>query len=114
VNTLLLDTNWDIALDANGNIALASPPYAIAQDAASAVKTIAGECWYDTTLGVPYNRILGKTPPLQSVKAAFVKEALRVPDVTSAKCFLESIGNRAISGQLQVTDATGVTVVVGF
>ena len=54
-DTLLLDlTNWDLVLDVNGNIAIARPPYALAQDAASAVKTFQGECYYDTTLGIPY------------------------------------------------------------
>ena len=34
-NSLLLDqAQWDIVLDVNGNIALASAPYSIAQDVA--------------------------------------------------------------------------------
>ncbi|AJJ19826.1 hypothetical protein [Yersinia intermedia] len=54
-NTLLLDrTAWDLVLDANGDIAMASLPYSIAQDVASAIKTFIGECWYDTSQGVPY------------------------------------------------------------
>ena len=53
--TLLLDrTTWDLCLDANGNIAMATGPYAIAQDVASAVRL-----WHDTTKGVPS----AATPP---------------------------------------------------
>ncbi len=38
--TLLLDTDeWDLVLDANGDIALADEPYAISQDVASAIRT---------------------------------------------------------------------------
>ena len=68
-NSLLLDqAQWDIVLDVNGNIALASAPYSIAQDVASAVRTFVGECWYDNSLGLPYwQNILGKFPPLQFV-----------------------------------------------
>jgi hypothetical protein len=44
VNTLLLDvSSWDLCLDAAGNIAMASNPYSIAQDAASAIRTFAGD-----------------------------------------------------------------------
>ena len=36
-NTLLLDrTVWDLLLDGSGNIAIATEPYATAQDVASA------------------------------------------------------------------------------
>jgi hypothetical protein len=35
-------------LDAEGNIAVASEPYSLAQDAASAIKTFAGEVFWDT------------------------------------------------------------------
>jgi hypothetical protein len=49
--TLLLDRAiWDLSLDANGNIAIATGPYAIAQDVASAVRR--GELRHNTTKGV--------------------------------------------------------------
>ena len=65
-NTLLLDTvAWDLVLDSFGNIALASPPYALAQDVASAIRTFLGEVYYDASLGVPYFQdILGQLPPM--------------------------------------------------
>jgi len=64
MNTLLLDTDkWDLVLDVSGNIAVASDPYSVAQDGASALKLVSGELWYDTTRGVPYfQRIFGKAP----------------------------------------------------
>ena len=66
MKTLLLDVeSWDVILDAASNIAIASEPYAVAQDVASAIKLFAGELWYDTTKGVPYfASILGKSPPV--------------------------------------------------
>ncbi len=43
-STLLLDqVTWDLAVDTSGNIAVASDPYSQAQDAASSIKTFAGE-----------------------------------------------------------------------
>ena len=66
MNTLLLDrATWDLCLDAAGNIATASEPYALAQDASSAIRLFVSEAWYDTTQGIPYfTNILGQAPPI--------------------------------------------------
>ena len=116
-STILLDrTTWDCVLDADGNIAVAAEPYALAQDAASAIKTFLGECYWDTTIGVPFlQSIFGKNPPLALVKAQFEAAALTVPDVATAKCFISALSNRSIAGQIQVTSvATGQVEVASF
>lgn len=115
-NTLLLDrTTWDLLLDANGNIAMATEPYSLAQDAASAIKTFLGECWWDTTVGVPYmTTILGRDPPLALLKAYLQKAALTVPNTTAATVFIASYTNRVVSGQVRVTGATGQVSVANF
>jgi hypothetical protein len=90
--TLLLDAAiWDLVMDASRNIALAAPPYAVAQDVASAARTFFGEVYYDTTIGVPYfAQILGQTPPVPVFEAYEVAAALTVPGVVSATCVIES------------------------
>ncbi|WP_145536949.1 hypothetical protein [Yersinia alsatica] len=115
-NTLLLDrTAWDLVLDANGDIAMASLPYSIAQDVASAIKTFIGECWYDTSQGVPYwQQILGEWPPISLVKSHLVSAAMSVPSVTSAECVVVSFKNRELTGQVQITDSDGVVSLVSF
>jgi len=115
-DTLLLDlTNWDLTLDAQGNIAVASAPYALAQDVASAVKTFSGEVYYDATLGVPYEtQILGRRPPLSIFKQDMVDAALTVPGVVSARCVLESFADRTVTGQITFTDVNHVTQTVGL
>lgn len=116
MDTLLLATDtWDLITDANGNIAMASAPYAIAQDVASAARLFAGELWYDTAQGVPYfESILGKRPPLQYIKAQEEKAALTVPGVVKARCLFAGFKGRAISGQIQIIDTTGVSQNVNF
>lgn len=116
MDTLLLDrTTWDLCLDSAGNIAMASNPYAIAQDVASAIKLYQGELWYDTTQGVPYqSEILGNNPPIALLKARFIAAALTVPEVASADCFISSLTNRQLVGQVQVTSTGGVVAAVGF
>lgn len=115
-STLLLDrTTWDLVLDSSGDIAVASEPYSLAQDAASAIKTFSdggpggvGECYWDTTLGVPYFTKIFRGPPpsISAIKQMFVDEALTVPDVASAKVFLTQASNRVLTGQVQVTSAS--------
>lgn len=108
-STLLLaiDT-WDLIVGADGNIAVASPPYALAQDAASAIKTFLGECYWSTTVGVPYlSEILGKNIPLPLLKQQLIVAALTVPGVVSAQVFISRITDRTLSGQVQVVSEDG-------
>lgn len=116
MKTLLLDVEqWDLVVDLFGNIAVASNPYALAQDAASAIKLFQGELWYDTTQGVPYfQTILGKLPSVPYMKAKFVEAALTVPEVVQAKCFITAIQGRTINGQVQVTDTAGKLTAAAF
>jgi hypothetical protein len=117
-STILLDIiAWDLVLDSSGNIAAADPPYALAQDAASAIKTFLGECYFDTSVGVPYmTAILGKTPPLALLKQTLVTAAQTVPGVDpgSVKCFISSITGREVAGQVQVAASTGITAAANF
>lgn len=114
--TLLLDTVfWDLVLDINGNIAVASDPYSLAQDAASAIRTFLGEVYYDVELGVPYfYDILGKDVPLSLLKKQFEEAAMTVPGIVQAQCFITSFNNREISGQVQITDVAGNLQAAGF
>ena len=116
MDTLLLDTvTWDLTLDASGNIAVASDPYSVAQDVASACRTFLGEVWYDTTLGIPYfQNILGQSPPLAFLKAQLVAAALTVPGCANPVCYIASIVNRKVSGQIQFTDSNGSQQVASF
>ena len=103
--TLLLDqSQWDLVLDVNGNIALASPPYSLAQDVASAVRTFLGEVYYNTTLGIKF---FGNSPAalVQAINA----QAMTVPGVvtvqTTITSFTATIGG--LVGQLVFTDDSG-------
>jgi len=116
MRTLLLDTAaWDLVLDVNGNIAVADEPYALAQDAASAVRSWLREVWYNTTLGVDYkNQFLGRSPNLPLLRSKMIDQAMTVPGVTTAVVYFTSITGRAVRGQVQVTDLNGVTTAANF
>jgi hypothetical protein len=115
-NTLLLDqTEWDLVIDSAGNIAMASPQYALAQDVASAVRLFLGELWYDTTKGIPYfEDVLGHLPPLSLMRAYIENAALTVPGVVSARCIISAFESRQIVGQVEFIDETGASNNVTF
>jgi hypothetical protein len=116
MNTLLLDTElWDLVLDTSGNIAMASRPYSIAQDVASAIKLFKGELWYNTNKGVPYfSEILGKYPPESLIKARLVAAALTVPNVVQARVVNLGLNNRQLTGDVEVIDTAGQLSRVSF
>ena len=120
MNTLALDPlSWDLTVSASGDIAVFSDqppnPIGLAQDAASAIRLFAGELWFDTTQGVPYfSEILAKRPPIALMKARFVAAARTVPGVVSAICYIATISNRKVTGQVQITDANGNTATAAF
>lgn len=109
MNTLLLTTDlWDLCVDVSGNIALASDPYSVSQDVASACRVFQGEAWFDVTLGVPYfEQILGKLPPLGLIKTQLAIQAATVPGCDNPVVFIASFTNRVLKGQIQFTDDNG-------
>lgn len=116
LDTVLLDqTAWDLILDANGNIALAQPPYALAQDVASEIKTFLGEVWYDTTIGIPYwTQILGKLPPASLLIEMINQAARRRYGVVSVQTVITGFNERAVTGHVQFVDVNHESTTVSF
>lgn len=116
MKTLLLDnTNWDLLLDAAGSLAVASEPYSLAQDVASALKLFLGELWYNFVKGIPYfTEILGQAPPVTFFQELMVRAAMTVPGVVSAQCTIQSFENRVVTGQVVFTTSTNQTGVVSL
>jgi hypothetical protein len=113
-DTLLLTTAWDLGLDANGNIALATAPYSVAQDMSSQCRQWQGEYIYDVDDGVPLASIVGETPSLALIKSDFAQAAGLVPGTSNAVCFISAVKERNVQGQVQatVTLADGTKFVV--
>ena len=116
MKTLLLDlTNWDLCLDSFGGIAVASDPYSVAQDVASACKLFRSEYLYDLSIGVPYfESILGKLPPINVVKTLIATVAARVPGCNNPVVYLSALSGRNLTGQVQFTDSNGRQQVASF
>lgn len=114
MDTLFLNPdNWDLDVDAAGNIAMAASPYAVAQDVASQSLLWLGEAPYATNEGVPYEQsVLGQRPAQASLAAWYEAEARRVPEVQTAVAVLNYDQARGVAGQIQVTliDGTQINV----
>lgn len=110
----LLPDTWDLAIDASGNIAMATAPYAVAQDVASACRLWKGEALFDTTRGIPYkSAVLGYLPPQAQLTDWYKVESETVPEVASALPILQ-FNNRNLTGQIQITLTDGETVNVAI
>ncbi len=121
MNTLFLsqpDTDldaWDLQLDSGGNLATKTGPEAVAQDVASAVKTFAGDLYYDQGQGIPYlSQVLGRPFSLPLVKAYLEDAALGVPTVVQARATITSLQGRKLSGSVEVIDEQGAALLAHF
>lgn len=109
-DTIFLNPDtWDLDIDARGCIALASTPYAQAQNVASACRVWQGECLLNTTRGVPYEaNVLGFRPTTSQVASWFQNEADQVQGVASSVAILSfDDGSRSLGGQIQLTLSDG-------
>lgn len=79
----LSNTEWDIYLDASGNIAvLEEPSELLAQRIRHRLQTFRGECFLDRDVGVPYySEILRKNPDLSRVRSLLASVISAVPGV---------------------------------
>lgn len=116
-STLKLNPNtWDLTVDGLGNIASDATSYAIAQDVASAVRTVQGELFYDTTQGIPYFlSVLGQNFSPQLFQAYAEQAALSVPGVVKAQAVLGALSsNRKLTGTVSVIDELGTSLNAHF
>lgn len=108
--TMQLDTStWDLMLDGSGDLAIANDGYATAQDVASACLVFSGECYYDTTLGIPWKtEVLGKQPSPGFIQQKMQEEAMKLPivDKALASVFFDR-ATRSTRGTIRITDING-------
>jgi hypothetical protein len=116
MSTILLShDDHDLLVDANGNIAMASNPYAYAQDVATAELMFKGEHIYYNTIGIPYlTEILGENTPISIIKGYYETEALSVTGIKKAEAVLSLGKDRGLSGEIRVTTNEDVNLTIGI
>lgn len=114
MKTFLLNDNWDLQLDASGQLAMVEGPLAVAQSVANAIRLFTRDAYFDQTSGVPHFDIeLGHRPSPEVVKERLIRAALEVQDVEAATMTTFAVINRVATGSIQI-QTNGETVNVAF
>ena len=122
-HSLLLDSDWDIQLDASGNIAETSGDYAVAQNVSNAVRLFTDDAYYDADRGIPHFALtLGRKPVMSVFRAVVRQAALGVDGVRAAEVKDlalsqkdaqspdgSSVTPRTLTGDIQLTMEDGET-----
>lgn len=116
--TLYLNDKWDIFSDASGQIALVSGAYAIAQNAANAVRLFKNDAYLAQTRGIPHFEIeLGKAPAIAApiLRTRICETVLNVNGVTGAEVDLTfDESGRVMGGEVQATVLESENVQIDF
>lgn len=114
-HTLLLDQNWDLSLDGNGNLATVSGAYGIAQNVANAIRLFTNDAYYDPEKGIPHFTVdLKKAPQESVIRSRFIDAALTVSGVKNAEIAALALVNRNLTGEIHLETETGDKVDVAF
>lgn len=123
-HTLLLNDQWDIHLNAAGDIAtdrdsnaaqrelMLAESYAIAQNVANAVRLFTDDAYFFPERGIPHYAIeLGRRPSLAVFRTRVRAAAEGVDGVTGVYLAnLDIDDDRTLSGDIQLSTSTGETV----
>lgn len=112
MDTIKLNSdNWDLELDASGNMYAVDGNERLAQDVATACRVWRGEALADIEFGVPYRDIMGNRPALSLISAYLGETALTVTDVTEIEIDLQNADNeRLMTGSILINGAINVNI----
>lgn len=110
-HTLFLNGKWDITLDSVGKIKTTSDAYAIAQNAANAVRLFKNDAYFAQTKGIPHFDIeLGKRATISEsvLRSRIKKTVLGVDGIVDASVTLNTQSdNRILGGVINITLLNG-------
>lgn len=113
-HTLFLDAQWDLTVDAGGNIATVSDAYAIAQNVANAVRLFTNDAYFNADRGIPHFNIeLGHKPPYSILRTRILQAARVVEGVADATVTFDR-DERKLGGEILLTLTDGTTANVEF
>ena len=106
---MMLDDSWDITLNSDGKIKVATDAYAIAQNASNAVRLFRNDAYFNASKGIPHFDIeLGHSRAAVPVIESQMKKAmLAVEGVADAVAVLEIDKDRVAGGSAYITLQSG-------
>lgn len=103
----LMPDSWDLAIDANGNIATATSTYQKAQDICTNIRVFYKDKYYDQEAGIAYlEKVLSKSGayPLSLFQQKAYEMANNVKGVSNVQISLNKVSDNTLSGTISFTD----------
>lgn len=112
----LLPKTWDLTLDTQGNIAVATEEYQQAQDIASSCRVFLNDDYYNKNDGIPYlESIMGLSNyPISLYQRHLHDRSMLVDGVVSIDVKLLQLKDRVQSGSIEFTNDKNLSGVVGL
>lgn len=108
MRSLALSDDWDLTLDAGGNLAVVDGTPRVVQDVACYERTFKGEPLYERQSGVPYLQgELAHLPPPDLVRARADARARQVPGVAAVETSRVALEGRVLTGTIHITTTMG-------
>lgn len=101
MSSLLLNADWDISLDSNGDVKTTEGNYAIAQNTACRCRAFTRDMYFNQADGVPHFLVdISKKPNLAALTAIIQETANATSGVKNSNFENIQIENRKIHGDL--------------
>lgn len=114
ISTIAINSNNDIYLDGNNNIAMKKDINAIADIVLNKVRTNLGELQFNIDLGIPYFTTIFTSTPNFDLWQKFVEDsALSLDNVTEIVDFNKTIQNNTLTYSMTINTNLGVITVNG-
>lgn len=106
--SIKLNNDWDLCLDAFGNLEACNDDDAICQDVSCALRLFTNDSYYEPTKGIPYlSIVLGVTPFESLVRSELTNTAKSVGGVLDASVENLTIENRILSFDMKCLTTNG-------
>lgn len=116
-HTLLLEEDWDLHVDAAGNLTPVLETYAVAQNVANAFRLFTDDAWFFPERGIAHFLLELNKHPMLNVLAVRLKDAAKAVEGVKA-CEIGFIeidpDTRILSGLAVLTMENGETVQLSF
>lgn len=114
ISTIAINSNNDIYLDGNNNIAMKKDINAIADIVLNKVRTNLGELQFNIDLGIPYFTTIFTSTPNFDLWQKFVEDStLSLNNVTEIVDFNKTIQNNTLTYSMTINTNLGVITVNG-
>lgn len=110
--SLLLNNDWDISLDSNGDLKMATDNYSIAQNSACRCRAFTNDMYFNQKDGVPHFLVdISQRPNISVVAAAMEKVARGTEGVSEAAMTDIAVStDRTLEGTIILTLDNGETI----